>query len=167
MMFSKRIFNLIPLLCLLGCATITQTTDQRVGVSSSPTGADVWIDGVLVGKTPLRTNLSRKEDHMVRIELLGYLPYEAKFSRSFNAMTLGNVVVGGVIGLAVDAASGAIYRLTPSEISACLQKDGSGRMSTAELETCEDCFFFVTDKPEGTWEKVGTLTPTTTKTYTR
>ncbi len=42
---------------LSGCATIIHGTHQDVAFSSSPTGAEVWVDGVKVGETPVISKL--------------------------------------------------------------------------------------------------------------
>ena len=45
---------LIPLLVLSssGCATMFTPAFQEVPVASTPAGAEVWIDGELIGVTP-------------------------------------------------------------------------------------------------------------------
>ncbi len=146
-MFERFMLLFFTLFSVVSCATVTQGPKQNVGVSSSPTGADVYIDGRYVGKTPLRISLSRSSPHAVRIVLDGYEPYVAEFSRKGNVMTAGNILVGGVIGLGVDCLSGAIFRLSPEQIHANLYKIGSD-MSLADIENCEDCFVFAVNSAD-------------------
>src|SRR6056297_542367 len=96
---------------LSGCASIIHGTGQDVGFSSSPTNALVTINGVELGRTPLTTELKRKNNHMVKLELDGYMPYETTFTRKVSGWVWGNIVFGGLIGLAVDGISGGIYKL--------------------------------------------------------
>ncbi|MEZ6019030.1 MAG: hypothetical protein R3F17_02720 [Planctomycetota bacterium] len=61
---------------------------------------------------------------MVDIELDGYEPVEAalnlKISSEGGAGMAGNIFLGGVIGAAVDAGSGAMYDLTPNPLEITL-----------------------------------------------
>jgi PEGA domain len=139
-------------LTLASCATIIHGTGQEVGISSTPTGAAVWIDNAEKGDTPLVTKLSRKDNHVVKIQLAGYQPFEATLTRGVSGWVWGNVAFGGLIGLAVDAISGGIYKLTPEQISgtlatksAVLDKKGDGVYVVAVL------------KPQSDWVKVAQL----------
>jgi hypothetical protein len=64
--------------------------------------------------------LTRKDNHIVRIELAGYKPYETTLTRKVSGWVWGNIVFGGLVGLAVDAIDGALYNLTPEQVSAAL-----------------------------------------------
>lgn len=123
----KKIFYKTPFIALLmiitSCATIVSGSRQYVGFSSRPSNAQVYVDGQMLGNTPLLTNLERKQNHRVSIELAGYLPFETILTRKFNGWYVGNIVFGGVIGLIVDPITGAIYNLTPKKINASLSED--------------------------------------------
>src|SRR6266566_2573403 len=88
---------------LCSCASIIHGAHQDVGVSSNPTGAQVSVDGQIKGTTPVVANLTRKDNHIVRSELAGYKPYETTVTRKVRGWVWGNIVFGGLIGLAVDA----------------------------------------------------------------
>lgn len=62
--------------------------------------------------------LSRSDNHIVRIQMDGYQPFDATITRSVSGWVWGNLVFGGLIGLAVDAISGGLYKLTPEQVSA-------------------------------------------------
>lgn len=53
------------------CALIMQGTTQKVGVSSSPTGASVVVDNLLLENTRLFAGLKRGEERVVRIKMPG------------------------------------------------------------------------------------------------
>lgn len=133
---------------LASCATIMHGTYQPIGISSSPTNASIWVDRYYVGTTPLIVEMSRKDNHLLRIELEGYLPYEATLTRQLSGWVLGNIIFGGVIGLAVDAISGGIYKLTPEQIQAELRN--------SEYTTGES-YIGVVLKTDPSWEKIGQL----------
>ena len=45
---------------------------QRVGVESSPEGSEVYLDGELVGTTPMTLRVSTQTDHSVYVKREGY-----------------------------------------------------------------------------------------------
>jgi len=135
----------VAALGLSACATIIHSPRQQVGISSTPSGASVTIDNVDSGKTPLVTKLSRKQEHVLRIEMAGYKPFEATLTRKLSGWVFGNLVFGGIVGLAVDAVSGSMYRLTPEQVSASLasgqaaiRAQGDGLYVVAVLEPRPD-----------------------------
>jgi len=109
---------------LVACATAVQGTTQKVSVRSTPPGAVVSVDGNAVGITPAFVELTRGDEHHLRIEAEEYQPYETTFTHSMNGWVLGNVLLGGIVGIAIDSSSGAIYSLDKDEIAVELQKAG-------------------------------------------
>ena len=109
-------------LLLAGCASITHGSNQTVKINSQPSGAAVRIDGTDKGVTPTAAELSRKGSHRVELSLNGYKPYEVVLEPSFNGATLGNIIAGGIIGMAVDGSTGAGNTLRPEKVDAVLQK---------------------------------------------
>ncbi|MFM2344041.1 MAG: hypothetical protein RLZZ210_651 [Pseudomonadota bacterium] len=61
---------------------------------------------VTEGKTPVITSFSRCGAYRVTVEKDGVKKQEL-ITHSFNPMMLGNIIFGGVIGLVVDAGTGA------------------------------------------------------------
>jgi hypothetical protein len=59
-----------------GCATIMHGTRQDVSITSVPSGAAVTINGQDKGKTPVAVELPRKDKHLLKLELPGYLTFE-------------------------------------------------------------------------------------------
>lgn len=155
-MLKRNILAAATLLSMTSCATIVSPTNQCIGFNSTPSGAQVWVDDMPVGKTPTNVQLACWEEHTVRIELDGHEPYLGKLSRGVNGWVFGNLVSGGLFGVAIDYASGAMYKLNPNEVHACLAetKQGTELLSVAEIEDCDDCFFFVTDNPNSNWERL-------------
>jgi uncharacterized protein YceK len=113
---------LVASLFLSGCASIMHGTTQQIGVSSAPTGARVVVNGGQRGVTPLVLDLERKGPHTLSIESDGYEPFQMSLTRSVSGWVWGNIVFGGVIGLAVDAATGGLYKLSPEQVSAELER---------------------------------------------
>ena len=91
--------------------------------------------------------------HALKIGRAGYQPYEMVFSRSTSGWVWGNIVFGGLIGLAVDAITGGLYKLSPELVQASLTQshasiDQGGHNSLVVR---------VVLHPEPEWQKVGQL----------
>jgi hypothetical protein len=90
-------------------------TDQSIAVATDPPGASCSIDrnGTHVGQvnpTPGSIHLDRSKDDLTfTCNSSGY--QEAKLSQSphFTGATFGNILIGGLVGVAVDAATGANF----------------------------------------------------------
>jgi len=102
------------------CSTIVEGSDQSVTVITDPSGASCELarDGqtiAYVNPTPGTVVVTKSKDTIAvtcnkeeRITGAGVLASE------FEDMTFGNIILGGLIGLAVDASSGAINEYPPS-----------------------------------------------------
>lgn len=133
------------------CGTIIHGTRQDVGVSSSPTGAQVVVDNMPLGQTPVVAKLTRKDHHVIRITMPGYQTFETNVTRSVSGWVWGNLVFGGLIGLAVDAISGGLYKLRPEQVT--------GTLATADVRSEQGVLYVaVVLAPDPSWEKVGQLT---------
>jgi len=154
---KKNIINVLLLGALVpgltGCATIMDGSHQTIGFSSTPSNATVIVDGKVLGKTPLTEDLSRKDNHTVKITLAGYMPYEMTMTKKTNGWVWGNIVFGGLIGLVVDAAGGGMYKLTPEQLHAELQKQGNAAVTISD----NNVLISVTLAPDPSWQKVGQL----------
>ena len=144
----KRSFSVALLtLAVAGCGTIMSGGGQDIGISSAPSGATVVIDGQSMGTTPVNLELSRKERHIVRLELSGYEPYYLAMTRSINGWVWGNIIFGGIIGLAVDSMTGGLYKISPELVEGSLQSiQVAGRISV-----------LVTLEPRSDWQLIGYL----------
>ena len=143
---------------LTGCATIMHGTSQDIGLQSSPTNAKVLVDGLPMGNTPVVAKLSRKDNHIVKMNLDGYQPFEATLTRGTSGWVWGNIVFGGLIGLAVDAMSGGLYNLTPNQISGQLSGGviPQGKPPTA-MVTKDGIFITVVMHADPAWKRIGSL----------
>ncbi|MGH1417349.1 MAG: hypothetical protein ACRBCJ_00655 [Hyphomicrobiaceae bacterium] len=119
----------LPLVLLCsGCATIVEGTDQVVAIKSNPDGAkcDLRRDGqalATVEKTPEHVTVSKsKNDIHVTCNKDGIGETTAVLRSSINPMVGGNLLIGGVIGGAVDAASGAMNEY-PKEFNVVFPRD--------------------------------------------
>ncbi len=117
----KRLLSLLMLAALLpACATITTGTTQNVSIITEPPGATCQLlrSGnmvAVVNPTPGTANVSKSgQDLAVNCTRPGSMPAVQTVSSQFQGMTAGNILLGGFIGLAVDAASGAMAQYPPT-----------------------------------------------------
>ncbi len=124
---TYRLVSLVFIFFLTtGCATIIKGTNQEIPISSDPSGADILVDGQLVGTTPADVEIKRKRDHLVEIKKTGYQPKSVPVVKNVGGAVWGNIIAGGLIGWGVDAASGAQNNLTPKTIYVRLEPVGGG-----------------------------------------
>lgn len=106
---------------LSGCATIITGTTQKVPVTSNPSGAVAKADGGMAAVTPTVFILKRKTDHTIEISKEGYRTATVILRHTLSGAAAGNVLVGGIIGIAIDSSSGAMYKLVPERVDVTLE----------------------------------------------
>ena len=114
----------LMLLCspaLTGCATVLHGTTQKIPVNTNPNGALVLVDNAHEFTTPCTIPLERNRDHRVRIEMSGYETMEFQITRQPTGKAVNNIWIGGLIGLGVDAVTGADNMLVPDSIYVTLR----------------------------------------------
>lgn len=101
----------------MGCATVIHGVRQTVTITTEPPGATVTIlpDNLEI-ISPARVHLHRKKAHTALIVLDGYLPTFALIDRVVSGALFGNVLIGGLIGINLDAEFGGAFRLVPEEL---------------------------------------------------
>jgi len=121
---GKNILSLVLLLLATGgCATAINGTTQTVYINSIPQGAAVSDNGRPLGMTPVSAVLARGQDHVLTFSMPGYGTTSFAMQRQFKTTTAGNILIGGLIGIAVDACSGANYELTPQTVLVTLPRE--------------------------------------------
>ena len=109
-----RILGCLFLAAYLGaCSSIIEGTSQKIMVNTNPSGADCAFvrEGVSIARvnpTPGAATIKKtKHDMNIVCNLEGY--QEAVFWNKSDVAgaTLGNILLGGFVGWAIDSASGA------------------------------------------------------------
>ena len=142
----------LSVLFLNSCATIINGTSQQINITSTPIDAKVFVDDQELGKTPYVAKLKRKDNHIVKIELEGYKTEVIALNGETSGWFIGNCLFGGLIGMGIDAITGAMYRLEPKEISKSLEKDNQQSSNDNDMLYIK----FVLE-PDPKWEKIGQL----------
>lgn len=154
-MHPRHIIPAAALLASTACGTIMHGGSQDIGISSSPSGAKVTVDNQTGALTPYVAKLSRKDNHVVHLAAPGYAPADLTLTHSVSGWVWGNIVFGGVIGLAVDAISGGLYKLNPEQLSTTLAAEHASVAPTAD-----GIYVVLVREPQKEWIKVGQLAPT-------
>lgn len=121
-----------------GCATITRGTNQTVAVNTPgvPQATCILTSSAVGSRTvvtPGTVSLEKsKETVSVRCIKECYSDGAGVIPTNFEGMTAGNIVLGGVIGLGVDAASGAMNNYAPEVQVLMTPIAGCGRPSERE-----------------------------------
>jgi len=102
------------LVLLASCATVVGGTSQDIAVDTDPQGASCAFtrgnEGALgtVAQTPGKFAVQRRKEALqITCSRDGYAPTTEIVESKFSGATVGNALFGGLIGIAVDAASGA------------------------------------------------------------
>ena len=112
-----RVLKAIAVLALAagaaGCASVVSGTSQTLTLDTVPTGADCSLTrkGLVIGRvnpTPGAVLVQRtRDDITVSCRREGYQTAVFVNKSGLEAATLGNIILGGLVGVAIDAASGA------------------------------------------------------------
>lgn len=111
----KKIFNIFAIsatLMLSSCATIFTGTKQTVNIKTDPPAADVEVDGIKVGVTPMDVTLKKGfTGQTVSLKLNGYEAKTFQPQTAFNAVSVVNFLF--LPGFIIDAATGAMMKYDP------------------------------------------------------
>lgn len=110
----KTDFLLLGLVILTGCATIVKGTSQTIAISTPPVaGANCKInngDGLWYVITPGTVTVPKSNDAlMMQCVKPDYAESNGAINAKVEPWVLGNILIGGIIGLVVDIATGALH----------------------------------------------------------
>lgn len=122
----KRAIAIIPLIFLVSCGSITRGTEEAVTITSDPADARISTSiGNSCPQSPCTFKVKRKAEFTAYAEKPGYekgsIDIKTKVSGKGAAGMAGNVIVGGVIGVGIDSATGAALDHYPNPAHIKLQ----------------------------------------------
>lgn len=131
MKIVKIAYCVVPALLagfLGGCATVTRGTTNQIQIESEPSGASVATSLNHQCTTPCTLTVNRKDEFTVTYKMEGFKEQQVFVKTILSpdgiAGAAGNVLIGGVIGLGVDAATGSTLMHTPNPIKVMLERSG-------------------------------------------
>ncbi len=130
---------LAALLLLSACATLLGGgSSQAVSVRSGEQSAHFVIRSssgieVVQGNTPEVVRLPRKNEYQLEFTAPGFQPQKIALTKGTNGWIFGNLIVGWIVGFAVDFATGSAYKLEPAvvDITMVRSTDSTGKGGTS------------------------------------
>ena len=129
----------MALLALGGCASVARGPTEQGVVTSLPEDATIRTTlGHNCARSPCTIEISRKTEFTASAEREGYHPGSVhvgtKFSEGGAVGLAGNVLIGGVIGMGVDAMSGATLDHHPNPAIIVLEPLDPANPATPKYE---------------------------------
>lgn len=110
---------------VIGCATIFKGTSDNVNFNSQPAGAGVYVNGNYLGVTPVKLKLQSKQTHYIELKKEGYGSRMFTLTNSIGVVWIVLDVLGGLIPVVIDAATGSWYTLDQDNINVSFDKTGA------------------------------------------
>src|SRR6185312_16759370 len=124
-----RIVGVLAACAMLGgCASVARGTTETISVESTPPGAEAIISGLdnpMTCVTPCAFVAKRNADISVTVQKSGYEPQVVQLTKDIPAAGAagfaGNLLLGGLVGMGVDAVTGAATDHKPNPVIVTLQ----------------------------------------------
>jgi hypothetical protein len=119
---TKIIAVFLACIYFSSCALIFKGTKEELNFGSDPQRAEVYVNGVRMGETPLSLKLVTKKTYTIEFRKEGYKPETFQVNNSVGAGWIVLDILGGLVPVIIDAATGAWYHLDQKNINAILEK---------------------------------------------
>ncbi|RXF74085.1 PEGA domain-containing protein [Hansschlegelia zhihuaiae] len=118
---------------LVGCASITRGTTSQVTIETTPPGAAVRTSMNHTCVSPCTLTVGRKDEFVVTASMPGYreasMPVKTRVAGSGAAGFAGNILAGGLIGMGVDASTGATLEHYPSPVAFTMEPAAPAKLT--------------------------------------
>lgn len=118
---AASLLVVVSVLVLSGCATLFKGTSETVSLGSEPP-AEVYVNGTYRGDTPVKLDLKSDKEYDIEFRKEGFESKTVHISNSVGAGWIVLDVLGGLVPVIVDAATGAWYQLDQKMVNATLKK---------------------------------------------
>jgi len=130
-----KLLALTILTILTGCASVVSDSNYDVKIDSYPRGADITIkdkrgNNVFTGQTPELLSLDsgagffQGETYTIEYTKDGYNTSSKVINSEFDAWVIGNIFIGGLGGIIIDGATGAMWKLEQPSVKILRVEDG-------------------------------------------
>ncbi|MBI5021245.1 MAG: PEGA domain-containing protein [Ignavibacteriales bacterium] len=115
----------VTVMLFSGCATIFKGSTEKVDISSEPGGAKIYVNGNLMGKTPLQIKLQSAKTYYFEFAKEGYEKRTVIVTNSVGAGWIVLDVIFGLFPVVIDAATGCWYSLDDNNVRAVLEQQNN------------------------------------------
>ena len=105
---------------LFASATIFHGTTQNISINSDPQGANVYVDGQLMGTTPVTLTLKKGKYKTIEIRKQCYKPVTLTLQKSFDPVAILNIFWDLST---TDFLTGALWEYSPNHYFIKLEKE--------------------------------------------
>lgn len=100
---------------LSSCALIFKGESSKVNFNTKPDGAEVFVDGVSYGTTPVEVHLKSDRTYTVELKYQGQT-HKLVLENNVGGLWVVLDILAGFVPLIIDAATGAWYNLSPGQV---------------------------------------------------
>lgn len=120
----KRLITSVVLVAFLGtgCATLFAGKKDAVNFNSDPGGAEIFVNGNRMGVSPVTLELSNNQNYAVTFKKDGYRDVTCNLNKKVGAGWVVLDVLGGLVPVIIDAATGSWNQLDSKVCSVNLPK---------------------------------------------
>ncbi len=114
-------FIAVATLTLSSCATLFKGSTDGVKFSSEPAGSKVYVNGDLLGTTPFALELKSNKTYTIEFKKDGFEPKTVLLNNSVGGGWIVLDILGGLLPVVIDAATGNWYELDQEHVNAILE----------------------------------------------
>lgn len=118
---TTSVIIIASILVFSGCATLFKGTSETVSLGAEPP-AEVYVNGTYRGDTPVKLDLKSDKEYNIEFRKEGFERKTVHISNSVGAGWIVLDVLGGLVPVIVDAATGAWYQLDQKMVNATLRE---------------------------------------------
>ena len=109
---AARFVAALVLVATSGCATIFKGTGQDVTFTSNPKGAEIYVRGQFIGRTPITARVGHGLNKVVEARMPGRAPKQDVLTTSFSGLSL----LLFPLSFGYDAITGSIFTLDENSL---------------------------------------------------
>ena len=105
-----------------GCAALFNQNSEPVTITSQPSGAQAFVDGNPIGRTPANTKLSASDNHLILVRMKGYEDKSTILNYHVGAGWVILDILTAIIPVIIDAVTESWYELDENSVHVVLNK---------------------------------------------
>lgn len=141
---TATLSQILACLCLTSCAAILRSSHDMVTFTSEPPGAKVYVDSLPLGITPTQLSLLARKDHRIEFRKEGDETKSTTLSSSVGPGWVAlDVILAGIIGIIVDAATNSWSGLDEDHLHLLLDKRPDNRKAHNQKELAKSQLFLI------------------------